>query len=67
MLSPKNIGQIFQKVDIIPTGYSIETPTVSADGKKLIFASNMPGGFGGFDLYEELQLMKMEQLAQQKT
>ncbi|MEZ4786809.1 MAG: hypothetical protein R2790_02740 [Flavobacterium haoranii] len=41
-----------QKVDIIPAGYSIETPTVSADGKKLIFASNMPGGFGGFDLYE---------------
>lgn len=41
-----------QKVDIIPAGYSIETPTVSADGKKLIFASNMPGGLGGFDLYE---------------
>ncbi len=41
-----------QKVDIIPAGYSVETPTVSADGKKLIFASNMPGGFGGYDLYE---------------
>ena len=31
--------------------YSIENPAVSPDGKKLYFASNMPGGFGGFDLY----------------
>jgi len=48
----KEYWKNIQKVDIIPAGYSIETPTVSADGKKLIFASNMPGGFGGFDLYE---------------
>jgi hypothetical protein len=25
--------------------------TMSADGKTLVFASNKPGGFGGFDLY----------------
>lgn len=31
--------------------YSIENPRVSPDGKKLYFASNMSGGFGGFDLY----------------
>ncbi|MBP9793799.1 MAG: OmpA family protein [Flavobacterium sp.] len=31
--------------------YSIENPCVSADGKKLYFSSNMPGGFGGYDLY----------------
>ncbi len=28
------------------------TPSVSADGKRLIFASNDPEGWGGFDLYE---------------
>lgn len=31
--------------------YSIENPCVSKDGKKIYFSSNMPGGFGGFDLY----------------
>jgi outer membrane protein OmpA-like peptidoglycan-associated protein len=31
--------------------YSIEHPTLSKDGKKLYFASDMPGGFGSFDLY----------------
>ncbi|MCL9804812.1 OmpA family protein [Flavobacterium amniphilum] len=31
--------------------YSIENPAVSPDGKKLYFSSNMPGGFGGYDLY----------------
>lgn len=31
--------------------YSIENPCVSPDGKKIYFSSNMPGGFGGFDLY----------------
>lgn len=41
-----------QKVDVVPAGYSIETPSVSADGKKLYFSSNMPGGLGGYDIYE---------------
>ncbi|MGO4913242.1 TolB family protein [Leeuwenhoekiella sp. W20_SRS_FM14] len=31
--------------------YSIENPWLSADGKKLYFASNMPGGYGGYDIY----------------
>lgn len=31
--------------------YSVLHPTVSSNGKKMIFASNMPGGFGGTDLY----------------
>lgn len=31
--------------------YSIGDPAVSADGKRLYFASDMPGGFGGTDLY----------------
>ena len=33
------------------TEYSIENPCVTPDGKKMYFASNMPGGFGGFDIY----------------
>lgn len=31
--------------------YSVMHPTISADGTLLIFASNMPGGHGGYDLY----------------
>lgn len=31
--------------------YSCEHPTLSKDGKTLYFASNKPGGFGGFDIY----------------
>ena len=31
--------------------YSIENPQISADGKRLYFASNMPGSIGGFDIF----------------
>jgi outer membrane protein OmpA-like peptidoglycan-associated protein len=31
--------------------YSIENPSLSPDGKKIYFSSDMPGGFGGYDLY----------------
>ena len=31
--------------------YSVAHPTLSSDGKKLFFSSDMPGGFGGMDLY----------------
>jgi outer membrane protein OmpA-like peptidoglycan-associated protein len=31
--------------------YSVGHPSISADGKTLYFASDMPGGFGGADLY----------------
>ena len=31
--------------------YSLEHPALSPDGGKLYFASDMPGGFGGMDLY----------------
>lgn len=31
--------------------YSCAHPSLSADGSKLYFASDMPGGFGGMDLY----------------
>jgi outer membrane protein OmpA-like peptidoglycan-associated protein len=33
------------------TDYSIENPAISTDGKILYFSSNMPGGYGGYDLY----------------
>jgi outer membrane protein OmpA-like peptidoglycan-associated protein/tetratricopeptide (TPR) repeat protein len=32
--------------------YSVKNPSVSADGSTLYFASNMPGGFGLFDIYK---------------
>ena len=31
--------------------YSVAHPTLSADASKLYFTSDMPGGFGGMDLY----------------
>ncbi len=31
--------------------YSVLHPCVSSDGKKIFFASDMPGGYGGTDLY----------------
>ncbi len=32
--------------------YSVGHPSISNDGKELYFVSNMPGGFGGADLYK---------------
>lgn len=32
--------------------YSTEHPSLSRDGKTLYFSSDMPGGFGSFDLYK---------------
>lgn len=32
--------------------YSVKNPTVSTDGKTIYFASNMPGGYGNFDIYK---------------
>lgn len=39
-------------LNVVPEQYSAETPSVSPDGKKIYIASNIPGGFGGFDIYE---------------
>jgi outer membrane protein OmpA-like peptidoglycan-associated protein len=36
--------------------YSVGHPTVTKDGKLLIFASDMPGGSGGVDLYYSVRL-----------
>lgn len=31
--------------------YNVAHPSISADGKKLFFTSDMPGGYGGTDIY----------------
>ena len=31
--------------------YSVKNPSISSDGKTLYFSSDMPGGFGNFDIY----------------
>lgn len=38
-------------LNIVPAGYSIETPSVSFDGKKIFIATNIPGGF---DIHEAI-------------
>ncbi|MBT8265743.1 MAG: OmpA family protein [Bacteroidia bacterium] len=45
----------WSEVDPLPfnsNNYSVKNPSVSSDGKTLYFASNMPGGFGDFDIYK---------------
>ena len=41
-----------QELPFNSDNYSVGHPTVSQDGKTLFFASNMPGGQGGTDLYK---------------
>ena len=36
--------------------YSVGHPSLSADGKVLYFVSDMPGGYGGTDLYKSTQV-----------
>ncbi|MCJ7466677.1 MAG: cell envelope biogenesis protein OmpA [Maribacter sp.] len=40
-----------QEITLGPKYYSAKQPAISADGKRLFFASNMPGTFGKFDIY----------------
>lgn len=40
-----------KKVAVCPKHYSAKHPTVSADGTRLFFASNMPGTYGKYDIY----------------
>ena len=41
-----------KELEINSKDFSVGHPTISADGKTIYFASNMPGGFGGVDLYK---------------
>ena len=39
------------EITITTPEYSVEAPFVNKNGTKMYFSSNMPGGFGGFDIY----------------
>ncbi len=39
------------KVDVCPKYASAKHPTISEDGKRLFFASNMKGSYGKYDIY----------------
>lgn len=41
----------FEAFEYNSPNYSVGHPALSPDGKKLIFSSDMPGGYGGSDLY----------------
>lgn len=48
-------GDSFSNIEALPINnqnYSIKNPSVSPDGTTLYFASDMPGGFGQFDIYK---------------
>jgi len=47
-------GEKWSDVQSLPFNsdeYSVAHPTLNADGSRLFFTSDMPGGFGGMDLY----------------
>lgn len=48
-------------IAITSTIYSIENPHLTSDGNTLYFSSDMPGGYGGYDLYKA-QVLKTGKL-----
>lgn len=48
----KGVWENIKKVNLVLNNASIENPSMSPDGKMLYFASNVDGGFGGFDIYQ---------------
>lgn len=51
-VSSKGTFENSQVLAINSKEYSVGHPAISADGKTLYFVSDMPGGFGGADLYK---------------
>ncbi|MEL6926595.1 MAG: carboxypeptidase-like regulatory domain-containing protein, partial [Bacteroidota bacterium] len=48
------VGDKWENMEGLPFNsdeYSVAHPTLSQDGNRLFFSSDMPGGFGGMDLY----------------
>jgi outer membrane protein OmpA-like peptidoglycan-associated protein len=41
-----------ESLSVNSKNYSVKNPSVSSDGKTIYFASNMPGGYGNFDIYK---------------
>lgn len=56
MFKATTLGDKWDNVEAlnITEDYSAKNPSVSKDGKTLYFASNMPGGYGLFDIYKAL-------------
>ncbi len=40
-----------EKLPFNNINYSVQHPSLNSDGSKLYFSSNMPGGYGDFDIY----------------
>ncbi len=54
IFTAENVNGVWSKVKptvINNPNYSVYHPSLTKDGKKLYFASDMPGGFGGMDIY----------------
>ena len=45
-------GKKLKNYHLTTNTYSLRDPSLSADGSTLYFASNMPNGFGMYDLYK---------------
>jgi outer membrane protein OmpA-like peptidoglycan-associated protein/tetratricopeptide (TPR) repeat protein len=55
MYVAKKSGDEWKNVEALSMNsrnYSIKNPSISKDGKTLYFASDMPGGYGNFDIYK---------------
>jgi outer membrane protein OmpA-like peptidoglycan-associated protein len=51
----QNVNGVWSNIKALPVNsieYSCTHPSISSDGKTLYFVSNMPGGFGGYDIYK---------------
>ena len=50
-----NLGGNFLNVKLLPIdvdGYSLKNPSFNKNGTTIYFSSNMPGGFGGYDIWQ---------------